>query len=316
MSLTQHLHRPGALRSWWEVHSRGLQPYLGELAALARRDVRLSRGEREHAALVGGIVGRRIEVLTEPAPPYAALHAGGRRSDACWWPTHAALLDTAEAAEAAEWRPTPDGWRRLVASADRGTWSPLLRDVATAETTADDPAELIEAAASIAALEAAYRSGGPVVAASDEAISDARRILGRLDTIPARLAELCGGTLRGHAAPVLAPHWADGDVLVGPGRGGAYGLFDVKTVGAATLRTPERTLPWLWQLLSYAAADAAEDVWRIRAVGVLLPRQDAVLVWPVRELWQAAEAYSADIAQLTGILRSAYHRDYLAAQRA
>lgn len=309
MSLTQHLYRPGAVRAWWEQRSGGLTDYAHQLAAYANRSVPLSQAGAEHAAQVGGIVGRRVETLVEPAPPYAAILAGGTPADACQWPTHAHLTGTEDEANAVEWRPTPTGFRCLVPAAHgHGQWSETLRTVATIEAAGGDKRALIEAAAAVTALESAYRSGAPVRTVPPRAVTDAAHVMARMRSCLASAARLCGGTLRGHAAPVLAPHWADGDILLGPGRVG-YGLIDVKTVGPATLREPSRVLPWLWQLLSYAAADAEEDLWRIRAVGVLLSRQDALLVWPTAELWAAARVGAREQSQLVTLLNAAYAHD-------
>lgn len=318
MSLTQHLYRPGPLRAWWEAHSAGLGTLTDDLARYAYPVPRLSQPGSQHAATVGGIVGRRVETLVELAPPYAAILAGGRREDACYWPTHAHLAGTEAEPVAVEWRPTPDGWRRLVPAVDRGAWSDDLWEVADVEINSRGEREKADAAAVITALESAYRSGEPAAevgreAIGDEAVADAVAIVGGLSRSLERLAELCGGKIRGHAAPVFAPHWADGDLLVGPGRTGGHGLLDIKTVGASTLTNPGRTLLWLWQLLSYAAADAAEDIWRVRAIGLLLPRQDAVVVWPLDQVWRAAGIGEAGLARLAGLLQVAYDADRRAA---
>jgi hypothetical protein len=313
MSLTQHLHRPGPLRSWWEAHSAGLSALTEELTHYTRPVQRLSQPGAQHAAEVGGIVGRRIETMVELAPPYAAILAGGSGEDACYWPTHTHLSGTEAERVAVEWRPTPGGWRRLVPAVDRGIWSDDLWEIADVEINSRDEHERADAAAVVTALESSYRSGEPRTEVATEAVTDAVAIVAGLSRSVDRLAELCGGEIRGHAAPVLAPHWADGDLLVGPGRTGGYGLLDVKTVGQATLRNPQQTLPWLWQLLSYAAADAAEDIWRIRAVGLVLPRQDAVVAWPLDEVWRAAGIGQDDLAQLAGLLQAAYDADRRAA---
>jgi hypothetical protein len=314
MSLTQHLYRPGPLRAWWQAHSGGLGAFTEELARYGYPVRRLSQPGVQHAAAVGGIVGRRIETTVELAPPYAAILAGGSREVACRWPTHAHFAGTEYAAAAVEWRPTPGGYRHLVPAGDRGTaWCEALWLVAATETSSHDEHELADAAAVVTALESAYRSGEPVTKIDREAVTDAVAIVGGLSRSIDRLAELCGGEIRGHAAPVLAAHWADGDLLVGPGRTGGYGLLDIKTVGASTLGNPDRTLPWLWQLLSYAAADAAEDIWRIRAVGLLLPRQDAVVAWPMDEVWRAAGIGQVELTRLADLLQAAYDADQRAA---
>jgi hypothetical protein len=251
--------------------------------------------------------------MVELAPPYAAILAGGRREDACYWPTHAHLSGTEAERVAVEWRPTPGGWRRLVPAVDRGIWSDELWEIADVEINSLDEHERADAAAAVTALESAYRSGEPPSDVGPEAVADAVAIVGGLSRSVDRLTELCGGEIAGHAAPVLAPHWADGDVLVGPGRTGGYGLLDIKTVGASTLSNPTRTLPWLWQLLSYAAADAAEDIWRIRAIGLLLPRQDALVVWPLAEVWRTAGIGPAEVARLADLLQAAFDTDQRAA---
>jgi hypothetical protein len=114
---------------------------------------------------------------------------------------------------------------------------------------------------------------------------------------------------------MFAQHWADGDVLVGPGRSGANGLLDVKTVGDRTLAGQAWVLPWLWQLLSYTALDAAADVWGIRAVGLLLPRQDATVIWPVRQLWEAVGLSPAGVAELAALLDDVRRLDAQAVRR-
>lgn len=313
MSLTQHLRIPGPVRTWWDHHTAGLAPYLADLQRVADVPVRrLSLPGPEHAAQVGGIVGRLLETRVELAPPYAAILGAGTRADATLWPTHAHLANHPEGARAVEWRPTPHGWQHLVPGRDHGTHSIELRRAAEIETNPHvDDLDQARAAGIVAALEGAYRSGGRVVPATAEAVADALLILRRQRVSLQRARELCGGRIAGHAAPVFAPHWADGDVLLGPGRSGGYGLVDVKTVSGSTLRSAERTRVWLWQLLSYAAADADEDLWRVRAVGVWLPRQDALVVWPVAPIWEAIGAGPGDLAPL---LARAYSQDFRATQ--
>ena len=314
MSLTQHLHRDGPIRAWWTRHSAALDPYLADLARYATPVPPLSLTGPEHAAAVGGIVGRLIETRVEPAPPYAAILGTGRRRDATLWPTHAHLTDPADVERAVEYRPTPHGWRHLVPGRDHQGRDADLRQVAEIET--NPQADLIDrarAAGIVTALEMAYRSGRPAEPVTAEAVADAVGIIRRQRQSLQRATYLCAGQLRGHAAPVFAPHWADGDVLLGPGRGGTYGLVDVKTVGRQTLASPERVRMWLWQLLSYAAADADEDLWRVRAVGVWLPRQDALVMWPVARMWDDLQADPASLARL---LQAAYEADYRAARRA
>lgn len=308
MSLVQHLYRPGPVRAWWAQRAPGLRPYADQLARYANRSRSLSTSGVQHAAQVGGIVGRLLESLVEPAPPYAAILAGGMRSDAHLWPTHAHLAGD-ERVAAVEYRPTPNGVRRLVPAADRGQWSATLRRVAEIETTSPDDLTLARAAGAVTALETAYRSGGQVIQTSASAIEDGAAIVAQLTDSLTTAERLCGGQLHGHAAPTFAAHWADGDLLLGPGRTGGYGLIDVKTVGAATLRDPAKVTAWFTQLLSYAACDIDEDLWRVRAVGIWLPRQDVLMAWPLQELWAAVGIDERALSQLTGLLSLAYRRD-------
>lgn len=309
MSLVQHLHRPGAIRTWWEQRSAGLVPQVAQLGDLTTPVQPLSERGMQHAAAVGGVVGRLVETTIEAAPPYAAILAGGHRSDATLWPTHVPLAGTDEEIRAVEHRPTPTGWVHAVPGQDRAAWRRELAAVAEIERSPESTlGDRAAAAGIITQLETAYRGGGPVAPTPPSVITDAARIVSRLTRSTTRAAALCGGHLVGHAAPVLAPHWADGDVLLGPGRGGGFCLVDVKTVGNSTLRTAARVLPWLWQILSYVAADVDEDVWQIRAVGIWATRQDALIVWPVAELLA-----TTDLRELAQLLRGAYEGDARAA---
>lgn len=307
MSLVHHLWH-GPLRNWWSRHTAGLAPYLADIRRAADIPIqRLSRSGSEHAAQVGSIVGRLIETRVEPAPPYAAILGAGTRADATLWPTHAHMISTAEAAQAAEWRPTPAGWQHLVPGVDVGTHCTKLRYVAEIETNANaDDIDQARAAGVVAELESAYRAAGPVVPVTAEAVADALVIMRRQHASMRYAERLCGGRLRGHAAPVMAPHWADGDIVLGPGRSGGYGLVDVKTVSRSTLTDTEKVTRWLWQLLSYAAADEEEDLWRIRALGLWLPRQDVLMMWRKDELWQAVGVHPLELA---GLLLDLYQRD-------
>lgn len=309
MSLVQHLYRPGPLRTWWAERTAGLLPYAEQLGELAARSHRLQLGGAEHAAQVGGIVGRLLETIVEPAPPYAAILGGGVRADAALWPTHARLKGEQHHA-AVEYRPTPRGLQRLVPAGDRGYWSAAIQRVAEIESESNHPLELARAAGVVSSLEAAYRAGGgKIERVRDEAIEDSAAIVTRMSASFDVAERLCQGRIGGHAAPTFAPHWADGDILLGPGRSGGYGLIDVKTVGASTLRDPRKVCAWLAQLLSYVACDVDEDLWQVRAVGIWLPRQDALLAWPVRELRAAARIDAAELARLALILQTAYSRD-------
>lgn len=309
MSLVGHLRRPGALRTWWEPRIPLLRPYVDHLAQYANGARELSESGAGYAATVGGIVGRLLETLVEPAPPYAAIMAGGLRSDAAHWPTHMRLTGDQRRA-AVEYRPTPAGLQHLVPAVDRGQWSAALRKVAEVEVYSDDLLARARAAAVVTAIESAYRSGGqPVAQPHDQAADDAAAIVSTLSASVFAAVRLCGGSLRGHAAPVLAPHWADGDLLLGPGTSGGYGLIDVKTVRDRTVANPGRSAEWLQQLMSYVACDAAEDLWRIRAVGIWLPRQDALVVWSTRDLWSTLRVDDTALADLVNVLKHCYRAD-------
>lgn len=155
----------------------------------------------------------------------------------------------------------------------------------------------------VSQCEDAYRSGRPTetlhrlfggrsvptveamrAAAPEPVVVELVELVGRLRASEGldKLRYLAGsppaGRSLGHAAPVFAHHWADGDLLLSDGR--ASTLLDVKTVIRVDA---ERTARWLWQLLGYAWLDTA-DRWRIRTVGLLLARHGVVVDWPVDEL--------------------------------
>ncbi|WP_226364794.1 hypothetical protein [Pseudonocardia sp. ICBG162] len=79
----------------------------------------------------------------------------------------------------------------------------------------------------------------------------------------------------GYASPLLVPHWAEADLLIGDT------LIEVKTV----LRTdqPARIARWLWQLLGYVWLDTA-DRWQIRRAALYLARHGVTVAWPIPEL--------------------------------
>lgn len=92
----------------------------------------------------------------------------------------------------------------------------------------------------------------------------------------------------GHAAPVLIPGWAEGDVLLGPSPAdGGYTLLDVKTVNRVDV---ERVLGWLRQTLAYALLDTS-DRWRIQRFGLWLPRQAMITTFTIDE---ALACFSSD----------------------
>lgn len=267
----------------------------------------------EHAALVGTIVGRMVEQDVEPSPPYAAIYGGGCNADALAYPTHRHLTGTENAPWAAGWRPTPGGGELLIRHQDTPRERDLVQWAVQVETTPGASiSDRATAAGALAVAENLYRNGSRA-ALSDAAVTDSARIYRRMTTAPRRAAELCGGAIRGHAQPTMAPHWADADVLLGPGLGGGYCLVEVKTVGDSTITDPDRTVKWLWQLLSYAAADTNDDTWRITAVGVWATRQDSLTVWPLDRLWQQAGIGPLAQQSLRSLLIDAYRRDATAA---
>ncbi|MBC3189459.1 hypothetical protein H7X46_00030 [Pseudonocardia sp. C8] len=83
------------------------------------------------------------------------------------------------------------------------------------------------------------------------------------------------GQTLGFASPVLVPHWAEADLLVGDT------LVEVKTVLRAD--QPARIARWVWQLLGYAWLDHG-DRWQIRYLAFYLARHGVTVRWPVTEL--------------------------------
>ncbi|MEV1294883.1 hypothetical protein [Pseudonocardia sp. NPDC049635] len=78
----------------------------------------------------------------------------------------------------------------------------------------------------------------------------------------------------GFAAPVLVPHWAEADLLVGDT------LVEVKTVVRAD--APARVARWCWQLLGYAWLDPGRR-WRIEQVGLYLARHGVTVRWALEQ---------------------------------
>lgn len=330
MSLTQHLHADGPLSRWMRQHDWS-QP-VQQVMTLAERT---RPGAIRHPSVqgyaeVGGIVGRRVEQRIEAAPPYAALAAAVGRGTvtslqagelAQLYPTHS----TSAAASALQYRTSPHGWVDIGtapsgSSSDYGTRAALAR--AVAQDAAPPPlgaatADVLHAERVLAALEGEYRSGareertdrlmrGPL---DDQVLTDAQDVERGLRRLPAQLDQLhAAQQASGHAAPCLVPQWADGDLLVGPTTRGGYALLDVKTVGASSLRVRTRLESWLWQVLAYAALDDS-DQWMTRAVGLVLPRQDAVIVWPLDELRHGLGIGGEDWTELQQVLAAAYRRD-------
>lgn len=82
----------------------------------------------------------------------------------------------------------------------------------------------------------------------------------------------------GVSAPVLVPHWADADLLIGSR------LLDVQTVADAD--EPERVARWLWRLAAYTWLDTT-DRYRVHAVGLYLARHGLHLTWDATTFTQA-----------------------------
>ncbi|MFP5070926.1 hypothetical protein ACLFMI_14830 [Pseudonocardia nantongensis] len=78
----------------------------------------------------------------------------------------------------------------------------------------------------------------------------------------------------GYASPLLIPHWAEADLLIGDT------LVEVKTVQNA--QRPARIARWCWQLLGYVWLDTG-DRWQIRRVALYLARHGLTMTWTVDE---------------------------------
>lgn len=217
------------------------------------------------------------------------------------YPTHR-QLPTGHDAFAAWLRPTPSGWWLLGTPPPTGasTAEPLVQSVlARHQVAAHDftPAQLAPSGSSVAdqyvlaLLESVYRGGSVaelqhLAAAGKPAVSSsitedvqrtaaaARRPLQRLRTLATGAPE--EGRL-GYAAPTLVPQWAEGDLAIGPDhRDGGFALLDVKT--SLRAHRPDQAQQWVAQLAAYALLDGA-DQWRIRRLGLLLPRQGLLVGW-------------------------------------
>jgi len=170
----------------------------------------------------------------------------------------------------------------------------------------------------LAAAESAYRGGAlpetlaTLLTRPDSTVEDLRGLAaapvvdelarlavltstsGALDRLRALAGHPAPGQPLGHAGPVFVPHWADGDLLLGPDRHGGYTLVDVKTV--LRVDDPARIGRWLWQILAYAWLDVP-DRWRIRTVGLYLARHGLLLTWPLPDLETALTGSPTAAAQ-------------------
>lgn len=248
------------------------------------------------------------------------------------WPTHRGL-PASRRASALEQRPTPAGWWDLGEPGDPEPvrdHEPALdeffaRTLAYVEEHAPPgqlgaggvEADLLRACWVLAALEDVYRGtrvdsglrelvgrGAYTVAdlaglAPDPAVAELVALVeqARLSGAWAQMRQLAGdpapGQALGTAAPVLVPHWAVGDLLLGGTTPTALTtsagssdttLVDVRTVTHAD--TPDDTGRWLWELLASAWLDVP-DRWRIRRVGLYLTRHGVLLTWPVARFAEA-----------------------------
>jgi hypothetical protein len=107
-------------------------------------------------------------------------------------------------------------------------------------------------------------------------LAERLRASGTLDQLHELARRPGRGAPLGHAGPVFAAHWADGDLLVGDT------LVDVKT--AIRVDPASKVAVWLWQVLAHAWLDSIGDRYRIRAVALYLSRQGVLVRWPVDEL--------------------------------
>ncbi|MCP2256285.1 hypothetical protein LY13_005075 [Prauserella aidingensis] len=308
MSLTQNLYGGGDVLAWWERHCGDPTPVTDVIAEQARSSVRpLSTTDYDHAAMVGSIVNRMLERAVQPAPPYAAIWGAGRSEQATLWPTHSNL--PAERRPAANsWRPTPRGFDELVPGTGAGDHATLIARAAELENDpAATDADRATAAGIVTMCEAAYRGAGRTLGTITEAaVVDGARVFHNMTRSTTRAAALCGGKLRGYAAPVFAPHWADGDLLLGPGVTGGHCLVEVKCCSNNTARSPERTRLWIWQALSYVACDLSEDLWGITAVGLWMARQDVLLTWSVPDLLGQLGMSRRHLSHLATVCEAAY----------
>lgn len=147
----------------------------------------------------------------------------------------------------------------------------------------DQPAQ-----AALAAARHRDDAGELLAHADPAALADTTAVIDRCrrDGLLEQLADatgVSGALLRGHAFPVFAERWADGDLLLAPADGEATTLIDVKTVTAA--RSAATVRSWLHQLLGYAyLASLYCPEWQLGRVGLALTRHGHVVAWDLDEL--------------------------------
>lgn len=323
MSLTQHLTR-GSLAAWFADREQGLRSLAEQVAAqVAECDPMLPReaAGRSHYAQVGGLVGHRLADLVEFAPPYASLLGAIRcgaisRSEAAavavTYPTHLHLPESDRPVAhhvrtvpgGGFWRTVPDG----IPPDQDGGHSPAVhallrmatRHTAAAPTSVPhlylrDCLETVHRAGFIPP-DLKMLDGGGEFAPPESVTADVVAVLRHQRRAYEQALALAGGVTGGrlgHAAPLLVPGWAEGDLLVGPhSADGGYTLLDVKTVKRAD--QTGRVLEWLRQIVAYACLDP-RDRWRIRRVGLWLPRQDLVVVWSIEQVFDALGGNTSEL---------------------
>lgn len=271
----------------------------------------------DHYAAVGSIVGQRLADAIEPAPPYpallgaircCALRASEAGLFACGYPTHQVWPMEAEESRSGVFiRPTPSGWwlydgvpadddagepgiRRVLADhCDTAARSRIGELGSAASEYERLPAlrllqqleDIYRGAADLAGLQAVADTGS--VPVPPEIADDVLRVLDSNRATLRQVTNLSTGRHAGlgHAAPLFVPHWAEGDVLVGPHPySGRYTLLDIKTV---TQPDVGRAAEWILQIIAYALLDVT-DRWRIDRVGLWLPRQARLVGWPLADL--------------------------------
>lgn len=311
MSLTEHLAGElGAAISAAAPHlyrtAASLAAEIGEVDPVRPA----ARQELGHYALAGQVVGQRLADLVQSAPPYAALLGAVRCGAvdlesagqlATRWPTHRGVQPD----QALMWRPTPSGWWHMLhaAATPAAGDSNVARALAHAADRIPAPGAVhtmaterarIDAYTVSAHLETVHRAGSipdplqqlsetGAVPVPDVLRQDVAAVLQRTKRGVDELRRYAGGSLDGslgYAAPALVPQWADADVLLGPGGDGGFTLVDIKTVTSANA---DRIAGWMQQVLAYAVLDAP-DRWKIRRVGLWLPRYGRVLVSPLSEV--------------------------------
>lgn len=288
---------------------------------------------------LGGAIGQRIALAVDPSPPRTplaglALHLDDdsvRHRTAAMFPGHHHLAGDPRAANS---RRLPDGrWlqlppavygRRQLAAEDTAGVEDFLARLAGFITRHLHPPgppnagverQAARACWALALFEELARGGPdriPERLPPDRDL-DADHLMGlapayAVDDLTAlgldfaehgwpQLAALHHGTGTPSAVadPAFIVGWAEGDLVIGGT------LIDVK----ATIR-PQLRADWVHQLLGYTLLDGA-DLYGIRRVGIYLPRQTRLVVWPVDELLATLADQPLTLDQARGELADAIH---------